>query len=61
MLFMMAAISLCTVRDVRAKPALSFTSVISFIHSKITDNIHLDLYCLLSKIINLQTTVYSQD
>lgn len=44
-----------------AKPALSFTSVISFIHSKIKDNIHLDLYCLLSKIINLQTTVYSQD
>ena len=44
-----------------AKPALSFTSVISFIHSKITDNIHLHLYCLLSKIINLQTTVYSQD
>ena len=44
-----------------AKPALSFTSVFSFIHFKITDNIHLDLYCLLSKIINLQTAVYSQD
>ena len=37
-----------------AKPALSFTSVISFIHSKITDNIHLDLYCLLSTICKLQ-------
>lgn len=46
-----------------AKPAFRAlsTNVISFIHSKITDNIHLDLYCLLSKIINLQTTVYSQD